>query len=275
MSRRSRRRGRGGESSLVPSLIIGALIILGGVFVTFVLLNRAPDVDSHTGCPIEDGVSKNAIFFLLDTTQELSATQQKLVKNILFGIVDAAESYDRIQIYEVDPARESLLKPLFAQCKPSPNDKAGPVVARFRESQFRRELDEYFQSRPYERPTSPIVGAIGSVAASFPQDKADRRLIIASDFLENSDLLNQYRASWRATASQNKKQIYDSQPRLEGIKVSILFVPRPEVLHHDKEFANWWINYLEESGADVTHQEFGDPSTGKTYFLDPFIPITG
>ena len=100
-------------------------------------------------------------------------------------------------------------------------------------------------------------------------------MIIASDLLENSDLLNQYRANWRTKVSRNNKQLYDSQPRLEGIKVSLLFVPRPEVLHHDKEFAGWWINYLEESGGDVTHQEFGDPKTGNTYVLDPFIPITG
>lgn len=275
MSRRRRANGRRGENRLLPILIIAAIAIGVVAAVIFVVQNRAPDLARDTGCPVQAGVTKKTIFFLIDTTQELSMTQKKLVKNIIFDIVDAAVSYDRIHIYEIDPIDDSLLSPLFAQCKPGSNDKAGPVVARFREAQFKRNLDEYLDTRQFDRPTSPIIGAIGSVAASFPHDMSERHLIIASDFLENSRLLNQYRSNWRDEFDRNKKRIYDSQPRLEGVKISLLFVPRAEVLHHDKEFANWWIEYLEDSGGDVTHQEFENPDTAKSYTLDPFIPITG
>jgi hypothetical protein len=251
--------------------------MLVGVFaaIGYLITNRAPDLDPDTNCPTEANSSNSAIFFVLDTTGDLSATQQRLIKNIFFQVVSAAKSYDHIQIFEVSPAKRSLLNPLFSYCKPGKTDKAGPVVAKFREKAFNRNLQRYFDAIELERPKSPIIEAIGSVAASFPQQTQGRHLIIASDLLENSDLLNQYRADWLQIFNGQKAAIYAKQPRLEGVDVSLLFIPRSDVQHHDKEFVDWWINFLEESGADVTHQEFEDPDSGNSYYLDPFIPITG
>ena len=87
--------------------------------------------------------------------------------------------------------------------------------------------------------------------------------------------MNQYKADWKEKLNADPKPIYDKQPRLDGVKVSILFIPEPKVKHHDKEFAKWWMNYLEDSGGDVTTQHFYDPVSTNQYDLDLFIPITG
>ena len=104
---RTRRRGSGRDGSHVITLISVSAVVVGLLlFFGYAYLGRAPEVDFDTGCPKVGGLSKRSISFLLDTTQKLSPTQEELIKDIFFRIVSASESYDRIQIYEVDPSDE-------------------------------------------------------------------------------------------------------------------------------------------------------------------------
>lgn len=254
-------------------IVLAALVLIG--FLIYLFVNRPPDIDLVTNCPKEPGVSKRSISFLIDMTDRLSPVQEKRIKDIFYNVVDAAEGYDRIQIYEVNPADEKLLQPIFYGCKPADDVHRGPTLQKFSEARFKSRLQQYFDDWSFDKPTSPIIAAIGAVAASFPNDESYRHLIIASDLIENSDLLDQFKPNWRSQATANKKALFDKQPNLEGVEVSLLFIPRANIKHHDKEFADWWLNYLRQSGAHLTRQEFHDPKSGNRYAVDLFIPITG
>ena len=204
----------------------------------------------------------------------MTATQEKKIKDVVFQVVEASEIFDRIMIFEVDPALENLLKPSFNFCKPSKNALGNPVLQKFAKLNFERKLKDIFDNANYERPTSPIVEALGSISASFPLNNSSKHLIIASDFIENSEILNQFESSW-FSQTQNNKLLEDRRPILNEVKVSMLFIPRSSVRHHDKSFSDWWKNYLKDSGARLVDQEFFDSETGNSYVLYPFIPITG
>ena len=268
----SRKRKSGGSiSSKLGITAVVLVLVLGG---SFLYLNQPPEVDTQTSCPKNESLSKRTIVLLFDTTQKMTATQEKKIKDVVFQVVDASEIFDRIMIYEVDPALENLLEASFNFCKPPKGALGNPVLQKFAKLNFERKLEDIFENANYDRPTSPIIEALGSISASFPLNNSSKHLIIASDFIENSEILNQFNSSW-TSQTQNNKLLEDRRPILNGVKVSMLFIPRASIKHQNKEFSDWWKNYLKDSGARLVDQEFFDPETGNSYDLYPFIPITG
>jgi len=267
-----RRRKSGSSASSIFGIVAVVLILVGGI--AFLICNKLPSVDEKTSCPKDSSLSKKTIVLLFDTTQKMTATQEKKIKNTVFQVVSASEIFDRILIYEVEPALDNLLKAAFDFCKPPKDALGNPVLQKFAQLNFERELENIFQDPDYERTTSPIIEALGSISASFPLNGSKRHLIIASDFIENSEILNQFQSNWIDKAKSNKL-LEDRRPTLEGVEVSMLFIPRASIRHHNKEFSNWWKEYLKSSGARLVDQEFFDPDTGNSYILFPFIPITG
>lgn len=263
------------DSPLGHRLLLGVALLATIGFVTFVIINDPPDTDLATNCPIDQSKTKGSIFVLLDATEELSATQQDFIKDTVYSVVNAARKYDRISIFEVRPSRDEVLSPLFNYCKPSKNALGSPIVQLFEEQQFKTNLQDYFDSIDYELPASPIIQAIGSVATNFPANGSRKHLIIASDFIEYSELLNQYDPAWESAYQQNSKLVRDAAPILDRVELAMLFIPRPKVSHHDKQFAGWWRRFLSESGARITEQSFENDETGQRFELDPFIPVTG
>ena len=270
MARRRRKSG-GSISSKLGIAAVALILVLG---ISIVYLNQPPQVDKQTSCPKNDSLSAKTIVLLFDTTQKMTATQEKKIKDVVFQVVDASEIFDRIMIYEVDPALDNLLEASFNFCKPPKDALGNPFLQKFAKLNFERKLEDIFNNASYNRPTSPIIEALGSISASFPLNTSSKHLIIASDFIENSEILNQFKSSW-ISQSQNNKLLEDRRPILDGVKVSMLFIPRSSIQHHDKNFSDWWKNYLKDSGARLVDQEFFDPETGNSYNLYPFIPITG
>jgi len=267
-----RRRKSGSSASSIFGIAAVALILVGGGF--YLYINQPPSVDERTSCPKDSSLSKKTIVLLFDTTQKMTATQEKKIKNTVFQVVSASEIFDRILIYEVEPALDNLLEAAFDFCKPPKGVLGNPVLQKFAKLNFERKLENIFQDVDYERATSPIIEALGSISASFPLNGSKRHLIIASDFIESSEILNQFQPNWTDKAKSNKL-LEDRRPILAGVKVSMLFIPRSSIKHHNKEFSNWWKEYLKSSGARLVDQEFFDPDTGNSYILFPFIPITG
>ena len=266
-----RRKSDGSALHIIVIVLVIAVVLAGGVLL---YLNQPPQVDARTSCPTDGSLSKRTVAVLFDTTDHLTATQEKKIKDIVFQVVNASEIYDRILIFEVDPARDGLLQAAFDFCKPSKDALGNAVLQKFNKLNFDRRLDSIFAEADYVRPTSPIIEALGSVGASYPLNGSSKHLIIASDFIENSEILSQFRPNW-IQDTKNNKALEDRRPNLDGVKVSMLFIPRETIDHHNREFSDWWQEYLKSSGGRLVDQEFFDPETGKSYLLYPFIPITG
>ena len=146
-----RRRKSGISASSIIGIVAVVLILVGGS--SFLLINKPPSVDKLTSCPKDSSLSKKTIVLLFDTTQKMTATQEKKIKNTVFQVVSASEIFDRILIYEVDPALDNLLEAAFDFCKPPKDALGNPVLQKFAKLNFERKLDNIFQDANYERPT--------------------------------------------------------------------------------------------------------------------------
>lgn len=271
---RSRRVRRGTGQSDGKYMFLAAVIMLAivGVVTTIAILSP-PSLSPATGCPQDTGHTERSIFVLLDKTDAVTATQRQHIVNAISGAALASEDYTRVKIFEILPSRQYLLSPTFDYCKPDADDPFGsPAVTMFHNERFRDNLEESLEGMQGNQPTSPIVHAIGSVAAQFAAAEGAITLIIASDFIEYSDLLNQYSPDWREQVTANQQRLYNAAPQLNGASVSMLFITRSGIEHHDQEFAAWWREYISQSGGRLVDQVLSDGNNA--YHLFPFIPIT-
>ena len=94
MARRRRKSG-GSTSSKLGIIAVVLILVLGGGFL---YLNLPPQVDDQTSCPKNASLSAKTIGLLFDTTQKMTATQEKKIKDVVFQVVDASEIFDRIMI---------------------------------------------------------------------------------------------------------------------------------------------------------------------------------
>jgi len=248
---RNRRKRRGSSGSIYNKLgIFIVCILMISVFVG-VILNQPPIVNEKNYCPIEDRLSKNTYAILLDTTQEISATQKSEIINFIEEVRVNAEAYDRFMIYQVDPSQNKLLSSDFDYCKPANNMLDNPIFLKFREANFKSEIRKKL-SPDFGRNSSPIIRAIGSVETQFPTNGSKRHLIIASDLIENSELLSQINSRWKIQAEQNKKVLIDTKPNLTDINLTVLWIPRPYIPHHNDDFILWWGSYFKSANADIS-----------------------
>jgi hypothetical protein len=249
-NRRGRANRRGGGGSSASKL--GMYIVIFGIFLGFFALNmfEPPELSTKTFCPMENGISKNTYAILLDTTQEISATQKNEITNFIKKLRDNAEVYDRFTIYQVDPSQNKLLSSDFDLCIPADSKLEYPAVVRYKNKAFEAMLEKKL-APDYGRNSSPIIRAIGSVKTQFPDDGSKRHLIIASDLIENSELLSQINSRWKIQAEQNSKVLIDTKPNLTDINLTVLWIPRPYVPHHNDDFILWWGSYFKSAKADI------------------------
>lgn len=274
---RYQRSGYPHRSSRAISAILIAVVLLVAVVAVFsVIYFSPPEVDVRTGCPDFAGHVKRNVYILLDTTDKVSGTQKANIENVILGVVQALDPYSRVSIFEILPSRDQRLTPIFDYCKPDADDPLGsPVVQLFDKQRFRKRLNTSLgRLAGGSLPSSPIIYSLGSVATHFASAEGKITLIIASDFIEHSDLINQYSSRWPREERKNRKKLRDSAPNLSGAEISMLFIIRSEVRHHNPRFSNWWREYLSKSKGKLVDQTFTNEVTGETYHLFPFIPIT-
>ena len=247
---RNRRQRRGSSGSIYNKLgILIVCILMISVFVG-VYLNQPPILNQNF-CPKEAEISENTYAILLDTTQEISATQKNEITNFINEALKNAEVYDRFIIYQVDPSQNKLLSSDFDYCKPAKDKLDNPVFSIFRDVRFKKLIADKL-APDFGRNSSPIIRAIGSVETQFPTNGSKRHLIIASDLIENSELLSQINSKWKAQAKQNSKVLIDTKPNLTDINLTVLWIPRPYVPHHNDDFILWWGRYFKSAKADIT-----------------------
>lgn len=245
-----------------------AVVLIVVAAIIAISLTEPPRLNRVTGCPTDPGHTKSTVFVLLDTTGRVTATQAEHIEQIVQQAIDGAGAYSQITIFEVLPSREQLLTPVFDYCKPDPdNPFAAPFVQRFDEFRFDRTVMEFFAGIEFDRPTSPIIQAMGSVSTYFRNAEGELSFIIISDFMENSDLLNQYSPGWMSMTEAQEKRLLDSSPRLNGVSLSMGIIARSNVPHHDRDFAEWWMRYLTRSGAMISDQVFSGEQPGEEHIV--------
>lgn len=267
MAIKRRRRRKKIRTGLILSWA-GALIALGlaGFALNTLMQTRArlAAIDPQTLC---DGMAPTRVHaILLDSSDPLTDVQRVRTEDYLHELIKTFKAGARVDVYMATAKEGHLAKPLFSKCQPQTGqDTAGLTSnpARLRakwKAEFMTPLNAAISSglRQSGRGNSPILETISAVAAqSFglrgsKTDGARGRddLIIVSDFIQNSPLLNQYARYSDVDSFVASGNSVAVAMDLRNVHVEMIYVQRKRQKKRQTEaHRNWWSDFFRTQGA--------------------------
>lgn len=237
--------------AVVLAVVVGALVLRGRVAADLVAL------DPQTQCPLDGPRSVTVV--MVDRTDPISAITQLALRNELKGVAGATPRYGALYLYAVDGASDGVPAPLFMRCNPGDASSVSgltrskaKVQAQF-EQGFSNPLNTVLAELTEVRSASasPIMEAVQAAALTAFGDAAakgatTRRLIVVSDFMQNSDRVSFYRTA----AAQALQAPEGLEAPLRGVQVGLLFIQRPERPGPAvDELKTVWRDYFIQSGV--------------------------
>ena len=248
--------------------VVGTVIIVASLFVTasliyaYVHVNaKTRTIDEQTLCPVDgpDGLT----VVLIDRTDPLSVIQQKDLERHLSQLKTSLPKRTAVEVYSIGAEQKQLLSPEGNRlCNPGRStDVSGisgnPRLAEKRWSErFSQPLDELFRrmAESGTSPRSPIMEAIQSVGVTafgqLPERISYRSLVIASDMLQNSAVLSQYRDFYSFAQFKTQDSYRRVRTELRGVEVELWYIggrsPRQGRRH-----VEFWQQFFADTGAKI------------------------
>ena len=250
-------------------IIIAILVSLISVAIYFAAPWKAGAYDAVTFCPHGGEYPRTAV--LIDATDSLDESQIKTVIDNINSLRQPGANREPLALYEwvgvfvLNEDNLILPEPTVALCYPGSESTANPVYENPRRIQdkyekgFRRPMEETARrlAQTPEQPSSPIFEMIRAVALDRNFDASQkRRLIIASDMLQNVAEYSHYRdgadyAKWRGTPYARD---FLQPSLLRGVTVEIWYLKRadnPARALQTRRHVDFWQQYFRDVGAEV------------------------
>lgn len=270
MANRSRPRGRstsrqrrGDETKKAIRNILVVLALVGVVafFYFRSVLSQRP-LDEETACPSDvDGVT----VLLVDVTDPMNTPQRQDFRNQLDKLLGQIGRYEKLVVVKVDPVGSSLLAPVITRCNPGSARDVTDVdgnpqkLERQHRELFIQPMTEAFEGLMVASGAarSPVMESVQSVALSEFQksgvDDGERRLILASDLLQNTDRVSFYEGLPNPKEFVKTQAFQRVSTDLSGVDVELWLLQRddsqqtqPNALHE------FWDYFINEQGGQVT-----------------------
>jgi hypothetical protein len=261
-SRISRRRGdppRWAAYALMAVMIAGVLGV-GGLLAW----RRATAVvrDKVSSCPITGPVAVHAV--LVDNSDPLTPLQAQRLAQRVEIIAHSAALDERVDYYLLTAGGDAVAAPEVSLCRP-PSD--GNALTENPERIRRAYVAKYLEplrgalrntETPQESATSPImesikavcVGAFGALPSGVPA-----RLTIASDMIENTRVLNQYRP-YETNAFLRSTPLSGVLADCHGAEVDILYLTRlRDSRFQTRAHQQFWEKFLDRMNARLMSME--------------------
>jgi hypothetical protein len=260
MSRRGRRRKRSSEGvNWVAMVVIGLVVAAVGVLFVVSVGSKPKRINELTLC-VEDEAHPAVLAIIIDSTDSIPAGPARKIYQRINSSVESLPVNARIQLFEMRGAT-SLAEPLVDICKPDDGSNASQFtsnpefIKKTYQEKFANPLQDSLRSLIDEepQPSSPIIESIQSASLQLlmPNESVgEKRLIVASDFLQHSDLYSMYSeqpnaATYRErllTSSVGTIDLYDAQ-------VDFLVIPRAIPLGDRTDLTTFWSEFLMNHGA--------------------------
>jgi hypothetical protein len=125
------------------------------------------------------------------------------------------------------------------------------------EDRFVREVSEPIAQATQEllaekeQPTSPLIEALVGISdrADFSPAVADRKVVLVSDLIQNSDELSHFKTGPVFEKIQSTRFASD-KPKLSGVTVTVRVVPRRNYALPKKDLIDFWEQMFAFSGAE-------------------------
>jgi hypothetical protein len=215
------------------------------------------------GCPKDRNFS--AIFaVLLDTTDPLSAVQQKEIETKLEQFAESVPRYGKLELFAVRPSSDVLIEPLLQVCNPGRASDTNEWTGnpRLMEKKWHQNFMEPLQkslslalSQSVSTKHSPIMEEIQQVSVQAFLEvptKTAKHLAVISDMLQNSEALNQYHHPETFDEFKQQPAFVKVRPELDDVGVTVLYVRRSsEFNRQGKRHVEFWKSFFAASGARV------------------------
>ena len=262
----ARRRGNskkyGSETNWLA--IIGSVVLVAAVagLAMVSAFNETNTFNEDTLC-LEGKPHPAVLGVIIDSTDAFPAAPAAKTYQKVVAAIDSLPSNSLIEIYKIEGSSGQLAEPIITICKPDDGKESNPWTEN---PQFVRSTYEGRFLGPFQTAlkalideetanVSPIIESIqaASVNLFLPNsDVSDKRLIIASDFLQHSNLYSMYRS--HPSFEDFRKSTLTSPLgaiNLGGAEVSLLVIPRQVPIGDRANLVRFWGEFLAGSNASL------------------------
>ena len=237
----------------IALLSVAAIVVVGIVIVYHI--TKPPELDKVTMCPT--GVPTKHTVLVIDKTDRWNGHQTDRLKNLILGIRDSIEKYEKFSIFVFEGNFENGFIPSFSLCSPGRGENVDPLWGNPRlvqqkfERAFAGPLHEILTSltTPSTGDLSPILEVVLDLANRDEMSTliSERKFILISDMMQNSDLgsfYKQYR--WR-----NLEKLKGLE-EFAGAKFSVKYIQRKGRISVSRGALQKWEELFQDYNANVS-----------------------
>lgn len=241
------------------AIVAAAVLLVAAIYFKVAAAHRT--LDKVTLCPTEP---ESVTVLLVDVTDPMNVPQRQDFMNQLARLKNSIPRYGKLIVAKVDATDSSLLAPVIVRCNPGTaadvSETTGDpaAVQRQWEEGFDRPLQKAFEqlTTASGADKSPILESIQSVALTEFQkqgvDTKPRKLVVASDLLQNTAEISFYRGLPDPTAFISSPQFRRARTDLRGVNVELWMLERSDAAStQPRALADLWDRIITSEGGDV------------------------
>jgi len=263
MSRYSSRRSRHKSSDAIKlwlTLLLAALTLGAAGFGAYLFFSAAPAIqrDALTQCPVQGPSQINVI--LIDTSDDVPQATRMEALSRLLDFAETVPDDGLLDIRLLDPASPAG-RVIFHRCNPGDGKGLSGVThnpalvqKRWREN-FRAPLDKALESSfsTEDAATSPILSTLQGIALQqFTGASAERlpkRLLIVSDFLENTKQYSQYQGDLSYQKFMRMPFYKDTHTNLHRADVIFMYIQRTTRHVDSGKHIQFWLDWAVDNNG--------------------------
>ena len=195
---------------------------------------------------------------VVDSTDILTGAKREYLARLIEQTKRNLKPFSKFSIFTVDHEYGGLPRAVFSLCNPGTADttnimvQAPAHVQKKYEQGFARPLDnikDNLGKGKTRAETTPLLTTVQTITeqGDFLPSLAERKLILFSDMLEHSALLDHYKGDWEEAG---KEIISNFSAPLDGIEVEVHYILREKFSHRQTAaHRNFWRDFFTRRGA--------------------------
>jgi hypothetical protein len=243
--------------------LMGLVVVIFGTLFFLLFNSDAEVLDEVTLCPLSGARSTTVV--LLDRTDAFGAITRADIQSQIEQRISETEAGGEVILFGVNEVVDHTLEPIIRVCNPGSPQTADPLYSSF--EIMKRNWDERFET-PLKNElqflmtvssaeTSPIMESAQSVSIThlhpFPGMRHRTKLIIVSDFLQNSSFVSFYGSSVDYAEFSSGQSALGLNPDLAGVEVELWLIQRASSIQGDGSAQlNFFASWISEHGGQLT-----------------------
>lgn len=246
------------KATMKIALVMAVVLLVGGIYFWAASSRRTLDDQL---CPT---TPDSITVLLVDVTDPMNMAQRQDFENQLTKLKNSIPRYGKLVVAKVDATADRLLAPVITRCNPGTADDVSSATGD--PASVQKQWDEGFDvplTAAFTRlggatgaNQSPILESIQSVALTElqkpGQETLPKRLIVASDLLQNTADVSFYRGLPEPKSFTDGAVFRRIRTDLRGVEVELWMLERSDAATtQPRSLADLWERIIGAEGGDV------------------------